>query len=170
MAGEVEFAVRWIVPSEFEAVASLLVDGYSTEWGTDGWSDYRKEMERVEDRARDAIVLVAVRTGAVIGSITVVPPKSATRSIDDDLAMEVRFLAVKPSERGQGVGRMLVAEAFAVARVLGLNALVLQCDEDLAAAHQLYRSIGFVRAEEHDIHVGGGYRALGYRYELLSEE
>jgi ribosomal protein S18 acetylase RimI-like enzyme len=164
--GEEEVVVRPIAPGEYQAVVSVLVDAYATEWGSDGWGDYRGEMERVDDRAREALVVVAMSGADVIGTLTVVPPKSALRSIVHDDAVELRFLAVSPSKRGQGVGRLLVAEASARARALGHRSLVLQCDEDLAAAQEFYRSIGFVRAEEHDIEVAGNYRALGYRRDL----
>lgn len=154
-------------PAEYAAVVALLVEAYAAEWGPDGWSEYRSEMERIAERARDALVFVAVQDDTVIGTVTVLPPSSPLRSIVDDDAAEVRLLAVLPSEQRNGVGRQLIGGAAGAARLAGLGSLVLQCDEDLASAHHLYRHLGFTRAESHDIEVDGGYRALGYTLRVL---
>lgn len=162
-----QLVIRRVAPAEHDAVIAVLVEAYTTEWGLDGWSEYREEMNRVGDRARDALVLVAVRVMEVIGTVTLVPPASPLRAIIEESAGELRFLAVRPSERRRGVGQQLIAEASSTAARLGLRSLVLQCDEDLAAAHRLYRGLRFERAEEHDSDVAGGYRALGYRRGLV---
>ena len=163
VTSENQLVIRPVEPSEHDAVAAVLVEAYTSEWGSDGWSEYREEMTRVGDRARESVVLVAVRDGAIIGTVTLVPPASPLRSLVEPAAGELRLLAVRKSEQRRGVGQLLIAAASSAARRMGLTSLVLQCDEDLAAAHHLYRGLGFERAEEHDNDVGGGYRALGYR-------
>lgn len=69
------------------------------------------------------------------------------RSLDlgDGLrTFEVKHLWLQPHTRGLGLGRALLQELEARARVFGGERLVLDTNESLAAAGGLYRSSGFV--------------------------
>jgi GNAT superfamily N-acetyltransferase len=56
----------------------------------------------------------------------------------------VKRLFVKPSFRGHGVARALMDDLLAVARERGYTRVILDTNrEALAAAYQLYRSMGF---------------------------
>ena len=161
MTAKSQPAVRLVNSAEHDEVIALLVEAYATEWGLDGWSEYRVEMGKVV-QSGDAVVLVAVLASAVVGTVTLVPA-SPLRAIIDDSAGELRLLAVAPANRRRGVGPKLIAAARTAANRVGLRSLVLQCDEDLFAAHRLYQRLGFDRDDAHDVEVSGGYRALGYR-------
>jgi putative acetyltransferase len=54
---------------------------------------------------------------------------------------------VRPQHRGLGIGRRLTETAIAVARELGYPCLRLDTTPEMAAAHELYRSLGFREIE-----------------------
>jgi len=57
---------------------------------------------------------------------------------------EIQRMYVQPSARGLGAGRLLVQRLLDDARALGLRRVRLESLKVLAAAHALYRSVGFV--------------------------
>ena len=57
---------------------------------------------------------------------------------------EIQRMYVQPHARGVGAGRLLVAQLLADARAIGYKTIRLESLKFLAAAHALYRSVGFV--------------------------
>jgi GNAT superfamily N-acetyltransferase len=57
---------------------------------------------------------------------------------------EVQRMYVQPRARGIGAGRQLVEQLLADARAIGYAVVRLESLKVLAAAHALYRSVGFV--------------------------
>jgi ribosomal protein S18 acetylase RimI-like enzyme len=55
----------------------------------------------------------------------------------------VRWVALDPELRGQGLGRRLIGEVVAKAREAGYALLWLETFSDLRAAAHIYRSLGF---------------------------
>jgi GNAT superfamily N-acetyltransferase len=56
---------------------------------------------------------------------------------------EIQRMYVPPKLRGRGVGRAIVSRLIEDARSIGYHRLKLESLEFLAAAHSLYRSVGF---------------------------
>ena len=56
---------------------------------------------------------------------------------------EVQRMYVRPEFRGQGIGRQIAERLIADARQIGYKKLRLESLKYLAAAHTLYRSLGF---------------------------
>lgn len=86
---------------------------------------------------------VAEIDGQAVGSVLVVR--------EDEYTARLRMLFVEASARGQGVGRRLVGECIAFARLSGYASMVLWTNDILAAARRLYEAAGFrmVREEAH---------------------
>lgn len=71
-------------------------------------------------------------------------------SPDDAVWFEVKHLWVRPSHRGTGLGRQLLAELESLARDAGATAVVLDTNASQAAASSLYRSTGYEEIEPYN--------------------
>src|SRR5215216_1384046 len=93
----------------------------------------------INEIARGAITsLLAIRGGAVVGCGTLVrDPRSWSPHVG-----EIRMV-VSLDVRGQGVGRTLSQETFALALGAGLEKLSVQMTVDQQAAIALFESLGF---------------------------
>lgn len=68
---------------------------------------------------------------------------AAVKAVEAAVTGELKRLWVRPSYRGQGVGRALTLKAADVARALGYHRLVLDTLVSMTEANGLYRSLGF---------------------------
>ena len=114
---------------------------------------------------------VAEQDGEVLGHVALVPrglPAALEVAADalgrppGQLAIVARLL-VSPRARGQGTGRMLLAEATKAARNQGLHP-VLDVDTGLAAAIALYESQGWARAGQVTVTWPNGRTLTEYVY------
>ena len=64
----------------------------------------------------------------------------------------LHHFGVRPSHQRRGLGRRLLEETLAVARVIGLQ-VKLEVHRDNAAAVALYRQAGFLRLGDYDIYL-----------------
>ena len=65
----------------------------------------------------------------------------------DELVGEIQRMYVRASARGEGIGRLIVDRLIADARQIGYRKLRLESLKFLAAAHALYKSVGFVEID-----------------------
>ena len=73
---------------------------------------------------------------------------------------EVQRMYVQPRARGIGAGRLLVDRLVEDARTLGYKTLRLESLKVLAAAHALYRSVGFVQIDPYSENSMKAYQPL----------
>ena len=100
---------------------------------------------------------IAERGGERVGCAFLVK-KSGTTA-------QLRLVIVEPSARGTGLGRRLVEECIAFARVKRYRKLVLWTHANLAAARHIYETLGFRRVKQ-EPHRTFGPRAIGEYWEL----
>jgi ribosomal protein S18 acetylase RimI-like enzyme len=117
-----------------------------------GWADegYSKRLLDGRSRIEDAVVLVAVADGVIVGTVTAARPGSRMANMARAEEVEIRMLAVDEAARGQGIADLLMAACEALARDEGRAALVLATAPDMHAAHRLYRRRGYVRQPDRD--------------------
>jgi ribosomal protein S18 acetylase RimI-like enzyme len=90
----------------------------------------------------DLVALVAEEDGSPAGIAV------CARFHDDPSVAHLFAMWVRPSSRGRGLGRALVAAVIERAAGFGVDELVLRVTEGNDAAAALYRSCGFVEAAD----------------------
>ncbi len=156
-----ELTIREARDDELDIVASLVVDAYSefaARMAPDAWSSFAQDIANVRGRTIDAQLLVALRDGRIVGTVTRYP---AWRGAQED-ASAVRVLAVPPDERGTGVGRTLMEHCIRLTREERKKRLVLAVTQEMENARDLYDSLGFERDPGLDHEPAPGVRATGY--------
>jgi ribosomal protein S18 acetylase RimI-like enzyme len=141
--------IRAALPGELADVGELRVAAYRADGFLAGGSGYEPTLRSLGNSG-DGEILVAVRDGQLIGTVTL-----QRWSADDELLRspdeaEIRALAVAPAGRRQGTGRALVAAVIDRAAASGVRHLVLCSRTDMHAAHRLYEQAGFRRLPGRD--------------------
>jgi ribosomal protein S18 acetylase RimI-like enzyme len=134
-----------------------------------GWTSehYAAVLRDARTRIAQAVVFVATRDGAVVGSVALAPPGTPFVNVAGADEAEVRMLAVAPDARGRGIADALVARCEQQARAAGLAGVVLSTEATMHAAHRLYRRRGYRRQPERDW-AGTRTTYLVYRVDLAA--
>ena len=130
----------------------VLLSSELTEWargrtlagyGVDLEFESEQGLFRDLDRMREprARLYVAEIAGEPVGM-------GALRPLSAD-EVEIKRMYVRPSARGQGVGRAILQRLVDDARALGYTAIRLDSAPFMHEAHALYRSFGFVPSSPH---------------------
>lgn len=82
---------------------------------------------------------VAVESGEVVGSV-------ALRDLGDS-TVELKRMYLRPSARGHGLGKQLLARALQWARAHDVATIRLDTSERMVAAQRLYEAHGFRRVQ-----------------------
>jgi GNAT superfamily N-acetyltransferase len=132
------------------------------------WTHYQHNLIATLDGEGNYERIVAEQNGSIIGSVLLYPPAadSYTSAAISTSYPEVRFLAVLPQVRGQGIGTALMKECERRAREVGAQAIGLHTMEVMQAAIRMYEHLGYVRTPETDFRPGEGVVVLGYRHTL----
>lgn len=144
--------VRTATPEEYPAVGELTAQAYLDDGFVPDGSDYDRTLRAAHERALHSDLLVAqdAGTGELLGTVSYVRPGSPYAGVSADDEAELRMLAVTTPARGRGVGRLLVQACLDRAVAEGASRVVLSTATDMATAHRLYESLGFVRLPERD--------------------
>jgi GNAT superfamily N-acetyltransferase len=165
-----DVVVRPVRADEYEAVGDLTVAAYTTIDGFAPGDRYEGELRDVAGRTETAEVIVAADAeGWIVGGVTFVPGLGPLAEFDGADECGMRMLAVDPDAQGRGVGRLLAQACIDRARAAGRSRLVLHTTGAMAAAHRMYRGLGFARMPERDIRTPGGLLLEAYVYELAGE-
>ncbi len=150
-------SIRVVTPDEksrLQEIGELTALAYLADGLVDHAHPYVPQLRDAESRARDADLLAMIDgergDGAIVGTITLVPPGSPFIELAEDGEYELRMLAVSPLERGRGIGRQLARAAMDRAVERGARRVVLSTMDTMHAAHRLYEKMGFQRREELD--------------------
>jgi putative acetyltransferase len=98
----------------------------------------------IEQRWNEGPVWSALQNGRAVGTVA---------AVAEGDALYIRSMAVLPSARGQGIGKMLLAEVESFARAGGFQRMVLSTTPFLHDAIRLYERFGFERTPDgpHDL-------------------
>ncbi len=157
--------IRRAASEEHAVIGELTVAAYAA--FTTGAEDfYVEHLRDAAARDREAELWVAEDDGDVVGTVTIAPEGSPWRELGKPGEGEFRMLAVSPAARGRGVGEALVRHTLDRFRAAGNRRVVLCSLEDMAAAHRIYRRLGFVRAPELDWSPEKGVDLIAFAKEL----
>ncbi|MHB1446365.1 MAG: GNAT family N-acetyltransferase [Acidimicrobiales bacterium] len=122
-----------LVSAAYEAVPGSVVG-----------ADYRDVLEDVADRARRAVVLVALDPdGYLLGGVTYAAGGGPFANLAHQNEAEIRMLAVSQESKRQGVGRGLVRACVQRAAAEGRHRLWLETASWTMEAQALYLGVGF---------------------------
>jgi ribosomal protein S18 acetylase RimI-like enzyme len=160
--------IRLAAPDEYEAIGELGETAYSHDYDiTDG---YRQRVRDVAARAAEHEVWVAAlqHTGQILGTVTAPGPGGRISELAQDGELDFRLLAVAPTARRRGIGRLLVDHMIALAAERGAVRVVLNSGPNMTGAHQLYYSMGFTRLTERETRIVDGHTRplLAFGYEV----
>jgi ribosomal protein S18 acetylase RimI-like enzyme len=159
--------IREAGPTEYAAIGELTVRVYLDDGLLTAAAPYLRELRDVADRAREAVVLVAVDgTGELLGSVTFAPPGSRYAEIAGAGEAGFRMLAVTPAGRRRGIGAALVEACLARARQHGCVRVRMSSAPTMTTAHRLYERLGFVRTPDRDWTPTPGVNLITYAMEL----
>ncbi|UOQ88491.1 GNAT family N-acetyltransferase [Agromyces endophyticus] len=161
-----DLVIRSMRADEADEVAALVEHAYAADFELN--AGYRADIVAVAERARDHQVWVAVdtATGELLGTAST-PRAGATMSaVARAGELDFRFLGVAPAARGRGVGEALVRNVLLLARIRGLDRVVLNTGPDMLAAQRLYDRLGFSRLHDREFRFerpdGSGFQMLAY--------
>lgn len=148
--------IRRATPDDAPAVRAIMQEVYVGE----GWADPERAPEYVRSlldagiRIARADVFVADVDGRAIGTITATdrPPLA---NIARPGELEVRMLAVLPTDRRSGAGRALMGACEELARARGRRRVVLSTEAGMRAAQRLYEGLGYRRTPDRDWVIDG---------------
>lgn len=115
---------RVLLPEEWDRLQSGLAK-------VEGWAD------------RHDMIVAETDDGVLAGAVAYFPPGASLVAHFPPEWASIRLLAVRPSHRDRGVGRLLTEECIRRATVDGAPEIGLHTGEHMATARFLYEKIGF---------------------------
>jgi len=169
------YAIRNADSSEFEEIGQLMVSVYSQLDGFPKESeqpDYFRALANVGAFAGkpDTALLVAVSgknkiAGALVYFDDMKHYGSGGTATREKNASGFRLLAVDPSCRGQGIGKMLAEECVRRARLKEHRNLIIHTTMAMQTAWRMYENMGFRRSADLDFKQGD-FPVYGFRLSL----
>jgi GNAT superfamily N-acetyltransferase len=131
--------IRAVGPADLDTIRGLFRE-YEAEIGVDlcfqGFERELAELPGVYTPPRGRL-LIAKAGAESIGCVGLRPLKS------DATICEMKRLYIRPAHRGAGLGRLFVERIVTEARDIGYRAMRLDTLQNMTAAQNLYRRLGF---------------------------
>jgi ribosomal protein S18 acetylase RimI-like enzyme len=140
--------------SRISEIGELTALAYLADGLVDQAHPYLVALRDARARAKSAHLLMMSDgeggAGAIVGTLTVVPPGSPFIEVAGPEEFEFRMLAVSPIERGRGLGEKLTRAGMDFAVERGAKRVVLSTMSHMHSAHRLYERLGFTRRTDLD--------------------
>ncbi len=169
------YKVRNATPAEFPHIGRLMVSVYSQLDGFPKEAEqpgYYKMLANVGDLTAKpgAELLVAVSPEGTIGGAVVFFAdmqhySSGGTAVGEKNAAGFRLLAVDPSTRGQGIGKLLTQACISKANEKQLRQVIIHTTKAMQTAWKMYEGLGFRRSEDLDF-MQGQLQVFGFRLML----
>ena len=136
------FHVRLAVFDEASSIASILYQSfveYESLYTPEAFAATTPTSEQIQNRFDEGPVWIALQRDTIVGTVAAAPK---------DGGMYVRSMAILPTARGQGIGRVLLEQVERFASESGQRRLFLSTTPFLLRAIRLYEQFGFRRSGE----------------------
>lgn len=155
------------------AVLREAYSEYASAFPEASWISYLQDILDLEGRASASDLLVAELEGELVACVSYYAPGAEVSYPSESFSVHwpvewasFRLLAVKPSARGNGVGRALTEACIDRARIQGAPAVGLHTTEPMAVAQAMYERMGFARSPTYDFHPSDDVPVEAYALEL----
>lgn len=140
---------------------AVLKDGYSP----DQWEWLIVRIGRMSKIAERGDILLAAEGNEILGAVGYVPAgRSDPASFPLDWPV-MRMLVVRPSMRGQGIGKALASACVQRARESGAHCIGLHTSPIMTVALPMYRRMGFLEDGEMPPIAGAPYARYVLRFD-----
>lgn len=170
-----EYSVRNATPKEFNKIGDLMVGVYAK---LDGFPSkieqpkYYKMLANIGALTEKSAVklLIAVSSNGKIGGGVVYfgdmkhYGSGGTATLEKN-AGGFRLLAVDPSLRGKGIGKMLTQACIQIAKNNKQEQLIIHSTKAMQIAWKMYENMGFTRSKDLDF-IQGKLPVFGFRLQL----
>ena len=170
-----EYTIRNAKPNEFEEVGKLMVRVYSQLEGFPKETeqpDYYKMLANIGDFTEkpQTELLVAVSfKGRIAGGVVYFNNMeyygSGGTATKEKNASGFRLLAVDPSARGGGIGKLLTNKCISKARDQKNAQVIIHTTKAMQIGWKMYENLGFKRSEDLDF-IQGELPVFGFRLSL----
>jgi ribosomal protein S18 acetylase RimI-like enzyme len=139
--------IRRATADEAAPIASVLHEAfveYRSLYTAEAFAITTPSPAEIEQRWNEGPVWSVIKDGRLVGTVA---------AVAKDDALYIRSMAVVPSARGQGIGKLLLVEIESFARAGGFQRMLLSTTPFLDDAIRLYQRFGFKRTGEgsHDL-------------------
>ena len=170
-----EYKVRNAQPEEFTEIGNMMVEVYSQLEGFPKPSDqpnYYKMLANIGELTKNlgTELLVAVSSeNEIVGGVVFFNDMKyygsggiATKEVN---SAGFRLLAVSPSARGKGIGKLLTEECIRKAKEAKLRQVIIHSTKAMQIAWKMYENLSFKRSEDLDF-MQGELPVFGFRLPL----
>jgi GNAT superfamily N-acetyltransferase len=126
---------------EINRLAVRAFQEYSSNYSD--WPALAAVYETMSDLARTGEIVVADRSGSIVGAVAYIPPHRAKPRYFDRAWPVIRSLVVDPDSRGVGVGRALTQECIDRAERDNSPVIALHTSAIMTVALPMYLRMGF---------------------------
>jgi predicted N-acetyltransferase YhbS len=165
--------IRSAEAADFDSARAVLESAYAeyeTSFPPANWAPYLKDILDLEGRADESELIVAELDGRIVGCVSYFAPGSKASYPTDSVSepwpsnwSAVRLLAVDPSARRSGVGRLLTEACIERGRNQGAPAVGLHTTTPMSVARAMYERMGFERVPQYDFRPGPEVLVEAYR-------
>lgn len=158
--------IRDAEPDELPEVGDIRVGAYRADGFLSPDSGYAPHLRDLGADGTGHVLVAVGADGRLAGTVMLQLWPQGGNVVKGPGEGEIRALAVRPEERGSGMGRALLAAVMGRASELAVRHLLLLTQPEMKAAHHLYAETGFTRLPERDWSPEPGVILLAYGLRL----
>ena len=155
-----EYTIRNAKPGEFEEIGKLMVmvysqlEGFPKEFEQPAYYDMLANIGELTKKPNTELLVAVSSNGKIVGAVVYFSDMkfygSGGTATKEQNASGFRLLAVNPSARGQGIGKLLSIECIRKAREHQTKQVIIHTTNAMQVAWKMYENLGFKRSKDLD--------------------